>query len=303
MRVLLTGGSGFLGKRMASYLIKKGVHVVCIGRNPCAVVGVQNIHVSALSPALIESALKENQVAIDALIHLAAAGVHPGDRDSATLFEINTLLPAQLVILGHHFGAKAIVMAGSSAEYKSPIMLHPCAEGEPLETEKLYGTTKAQGGLLALSKGAELGIPVAWMRLFNVYGPHEASHRLLTSLVSRLLKKELVKMSEGNQIRDFVYVDDVCDGLWVTLKALSSGMPSGAYNICTGIGKSVKDFALTVAHYLNADTHLLNFGALPLRPDDAPYLVGDPARFKAASGWVASLSFEEGIKRALGVSS
>ena len=101
-------------------------------------------------------------------------------------------------------------------------------------------------------------------------------------------------------MRDFVYVDDVCAGLIAALTALADGnMSTGAYNVATGVGHSVGDFARTVAHAANADPSLLQFGALPFRPDDLPYVVGSPTKLCDACGWRTNTLLADGICQAL----
>lgn len=297
--VLLTGASGFVGTRLARSLVNANVGVTCVGRSPCLVSGVQNVQVTGLEVEHIEAALSPN-ARFDGVIHLAAAGVTPTDRDSAAIFRVNAFLAPQMVSLAAKVGARAIVLAGSSAEYRSPKQSEPLDEDEPLETGKLYGASKAAGGILALANGAVENISVGVMRLFNVYGPGEAHHRLLPSLLRDLSAGQPVKLSAGTQVRDFVYIDDVCAGLIAALTALADGkMSTGAYNVATGVGHSVGDFARTVAHAANADPALLQFGALPFRPDDLPYVVGSPTKFREACGWRTHTLLADGICQAL----
>ncbi|OTP77677.1 UDP-glucose 4-epimerase [Caballeronia sordidicola] len=247
----------------------------------------------------IEAALSSN-ARFDGVIHLAGAGVAPTDRDSATIFRVNAFLAPQMVSLAAKVGARAIVLAGSSAEYRSLEQSGPLDEDDPLETSKLYGASKAAGGILALANATVENVMVGVMRLFNVYGPGEARHRLLPSLLRDLSAGRPVKLSAGMQVRDFVYVDDVCAGLIAALTALADGkMPTGVYNIATGVGNSVGDFARIVAHAANADPKLLQFGALPFRPDDLPYVVGSPTKLRGACGWRTHTLLADGICHAL----
>jgi nucleoside-diphosphate-sugar epimerase len=299
LRILITGGTGFIGGRLARWLVdREGVNVVALGRRPCTVAGVENVTVPELELSMISSAL--HGVSFDAVIHLVAAGVHPADREMGSLISTNALLPAKMVQLAQRHGARAVVVAGSSAEYLPPRADEKLSETAPLEYRKLYGASKAAGGLLALAAANQLNMPVANLRIFNAYGPSEAKHRLLSSLLSQLERGQRVELSAGKQIRDFIHIDDVCSGLWETTLALLDGrMVTGSFNLCTGEGHSVEMFARGVADIMQVSQQLLAFGALPLRADDTPYLVGDPSALHAQTGWHSNFSLERGLRNAV----
>lgn len=298
-RVLITGGSGFIGTRLALRLVDAGVTVVNVGRRPCQVEGVDNRLVTSFCLDSISNALAPH-TEFDGLIHLAAAGVNPGNRDHVDLIRINATLAPEIVMLAEALRCRAVVLVGSSAEYRASNTNAPLSEDATLETQKLYGATKAAGGLLALATGAAISLPVAIIRLFNVFGPGEAAHRLLPSLAAHLGTGRPAKLSAGTQIRDFVYIDDACAGLVAALKALAEGgMASGAYNLATGIGHSVAQFARMVASAMKVDESLLALGALPFRPDDLPYVVGNPTRLMDGCGWYPRTQLAEGIRLTL----
>ncbi|MFC3652352.1 NAD-dependent epimerase/dehydratase family protein [Dyella humi] len=297
IRILLTGASGFIGNRLLRHLCNAGISVVATGRTPVSGGGVHFLAIPRLNAKDLRSALQGQP--IDALIHLAAAGVNPDDRDAQRLLEINGHLPVELTCLARDLGARAFVMTGSSSEY-AQIDSEQIGEGASLETAKTYGATKAAGGLLAVAIGLTLGLPTVNLRLFNVFGPGEASHRLLPSLFESLSMGRPVLLSEGLQQRDFIHVDDACAAILAALNAALRGtLPTGHYNVCSGKGTSVRDFALSVASILGADTGLLRFGALPMRPDDVPRVVGAPDALGRATGWKPTMTFSQAIKSAV----
>ncbi|WP_052408809.1 NAD-dependent epimerase/dehydratase family protein [Paraburkholderia acidipaludis] len=297
MKALLTGGAGFIGRNLARQLMALGYEVVALGRRACPVAGVKSVEAVRLDPGSLRDVMAAQR--FDVVFHLAAAGVHPADRNRDELVRVNTILPAEVVAAASVFGVASVVLMGSSAEYAGQTT-GLLREDMPLESRKLYGATKAAGGLLALATAAECGLPVAVLRAFNVFGQGEGDHRLLPSLFAKLRQREQVNLSAGTQVRDFVYVDDACDGLIAAATALSAGaMPSGAYNLSSGVGTSVKDFACAVARCMGVDATLLRFGALPLRPDDLPMVVGDPSGLANAIGWHANYSLDEGVEAAL----
>lgn len=294
LRILLTGATGFVGQRLVSMLTARGDHVCALGRTASQHSAVTNFITPSLDIDAIANTL--NNETFDAIIHLAAAGVHPTDRDDFTLMKINTLLTGAIVTIAKQVNVKAVVIAGSSAEYQSVATDKPIKEDEKCETQKLYGASKAAGTLLALAQSAVQQMPVAVMRVFNVFGPGEAAHRLLPCLIRDLSNGQPVKLSAGTQVRDFIYIDDACSGLITAMDCLlNKKMGSGIYNLSTGVGHSVADFALTASRLLKTDPTLLQLGALPMRPDDLPYVVGDSTLFQTCSGWRPAFTMEQGI--------
>lgn len=295
MNILLTGATGFVGARLATKLLAQGANtIVSIGRKPCKVLGVDDLVVTDFSRDALLEALVGRE--IDAVIHLAAAGVHPADRDPATLFDINVCLPARIVDVARKCGARGVLITGSSAEYRERECDRPIDEFASLETQRAYGGSKAAGSALALAQGVALGIPVVVLRMFNVYGPGEAPHRLLPSLVDGLSRGKRVPLSHGRQVRDFIHVDDACCGILSTMNGiLERKVCSGAYNLSSGAGRSVAEFARITATVVNVDQRMLEFGAVPLRNDDLGYLVGDSTCLNGLTGWAPRIALEDGI--------
>jgi nucleoside-diphosphate-sugar epimerase len=298
MRILLTGATGFIGRRLATRLIARGDSVLAVGRRPCRIAGAEDMQVPHLEPESIERALE--RTSFDAVVHLAAAGVNPADRDEKTLMTMNSILPGMMISIAAKRGAKAVVMTGSCAEYQAVRVEEALTEQSALETRKLYGASKAAGGILALAQGAVHHIPVAVVRLFNVFGPGEAPYRLLPSLLQSLIAGRPIGLSAGTQVRDFIYIDDVCAGLVAVLEtSIRHELPSGAYNLATGKGNTVADFARATSRLTGADEALLEFNALPLRPDDMPYVLGDASLLKKHCGWTPTFTMKDGIAAAI----
>lgn len=297
MKLLITGASGFIGKRLVSLAREEyGYSIVSLGQLPCGVEGVPEILAEDITSVECENAILEHRP--DALVHLAGAGVNPSDRDIGKLLAVNAILPAQMVDLASRCGIRAVVLSGSCSEYAPMDIESPLPETAPLETAKLYGTTKAAGGMLALSVGVNRAIPVCVARIFNAYGFGEAEYRLLPTVFRHLLADTRASLSTGSQVRDFIHIDDICEGLLrFSETLLSNRNVRGAYNLCTGVGVSVKQMAQGVARLLEKDESLLGFGDIPLRPDDAKYLVGDVCKTRELLGWTPSITIDDGIRR------
>ena len=302
-RILITGATGFIGGHLVSALERtQGVdsitalvrpHSSC-DRLPQELETIE-LHEWAAGP--LQQAMADRK--FDTVFHLAAYGVNPEDRSMRVAAAINTVFPAALVECAGAWGA-VMVMAGSSAEYapvNGEVRLH---ESSALNTSSLYGASKAAGWLLAAATARQLGVPFRHLRLFNVYGPGEASHRLLPSLVRKLSAKQPVALSDGQQVRDFIYIDDVVSAFLVAEQEARASLEARpmALNIATGTGYAVRDFARQVARGLCVEEDLLKFGQIARREDDLPYLVGSTEQ-GSSTRWRARYSFAAGIEKAI----
>ena len=234
----------------------------------------------------------------ETVFHLAAYGVRPSNRDIDSMMRINVELPAALVRLCKQWSAR-LVISGTFSEYMKPASNEPLTELSPLEPFKLYGSSKAAGGLIASAIAKDVGVGLRILRLFKVYGAGEAPHRLLPALVSGLNQKQRVAISSGTQILDFVYIDDVIEALLRADDHIRDHGAVATWNVSTGQGHSVRHFAQLVARAMNADGKLLGFGEIAMRKDDEPWLVGGAGLMQAELGWHPRIDVETGVKAAV----
>jgi nucleoside-diphosphate-sugar epimerase len=297
LQVLVTGASGFIGRRLVPRLRKRGYDVTTLGRTATNELEIEHIGlVSYVRDALAEVVSGRR---FDAVINLAAAGVAPGARDPRALHEVNAAFAIHLIELLRH-SLRIVVSIGSNAEYSAAPPGVPLTETSALERSAPYGASKALGGMLALSAGYAYAVPVVHLRLFNVYGPGEPAHRLLPSLMRSFAAGESAALSLGQQQRDFVFVDDACGAIERALDSGAQGaLAPGAYNVCSGVATSVRGFAEIAARIVGASADRLDFGALTMRTDELLWLVGDPTAFEQAAGWSARIDVAEGIGRTI----
>jgi len=291
-RVLLTGASGFIGYHCVEPLQARGYEVHAISTKPPALDarGV-HWHQCDLTDARACTAVLQT-VRPSHLLHLAWYVV-PGKLIAAP--ENFTWVTASLE-LARAFaaaGGKRLAVCGSGYEYDWNYGY--CSERlTPRQPNTVYGACKQALHLMIESFAAQAGVSAAWGRVFFLYGPHEHPQRLVSSAVLSLLKGEPAKFSHGRQIRDYMHVQDVADGL----VALLDSDVQGAVNVSSGQALTLREIVLTVGRLLRRPD-LIVLGAIPARANDTPLVVGDNTRLVSEVGWTQKLDLEAGLAQTI----
>lgn len=190
-------------------------------------------------------------------------------------------------------GGRRAVCAGTCAEYDWRFGY--CNEAVvPISPATLYGASKAGLWQILESFAHGCGLSLAWARIFFPYGPHEASERLLPSVINHLMHREPVRCTPGDQVRDFMYVYDVADAL----VALLESDVEGAVNVASGEPIAIRDLVTIVAERLNG-LDLVQFGVLPIRDNDPPLLVADVRRLMNEVGWRPKHALHDGLRQTI----
>jgi UDP-glucose 4-epimerase len=294
-RLLVTGASGFVGAAVVRLAVARGHDVV-------AAVGPAS-RLDRLAPVLGDVAVVRGDITdADALaaavgdarpnacVHLAAAGAVVREDDVDLLLAANALAPARLARVLADAGCARLVTAGSSSEYGTPD--GPMDEAEACDPDDAYGVAKLAGGLLARVVARRHGLESAHLRLFSVYGPGEDPRRLVASVIRSLLARRPLDLTPGEQVRDFVYVDDAAEALLGA--ALAPGIDGLTANVGTGVQTTVRNLCLKVAE-LTGGQELLRFGAVPYREGERFAWRAATGRAADELGWRARTSLDDGL--------
>lgn len=204
--VLATGCSGFLGQHCAQALLQGGfrVHAVSRTREGTAANGITwhslDLHDRDAVERLM-AALRPSR-----LLHLAWITTPDRYRDASENLD---WLEASLVLVktfGEH-GGQRFVGAGTCAEY-APVSNRCIEEATPITPACLYGQCKAAFWMAAEAYARRYGFSAAWGRVFFPYGPGDEPQRLIPSLLAALSAGRPIDVTDGTQIRDFIYADD-----------------------------------------------------------------------------------------------
>jgi nucleoside-diphosphate-sugar epimerase len=187
-------------------------------------------------------------------------------------------------------GGQRVVVAGTCAEYDWSTELLSEAT-TPLRPTTRYGTAKHAAHELLAAAADDAGVPVAWGRLFFVYGPGEQPGRLVPSVLAALRAGEPALVSEGTQVRDFLHVDDVGRAL----VDLLDGTAAGAVNVASGVGVAVREVVGTLAD-LEGRADLVRYGARPSPASEPARLVADVRRLHDEVGFEPRLDLADGLR-------
>jgi len=291
-RVLVTGPTGFIGRHSLLSLINKGyeVHAVTLPGSAESISDKLIWHEADLFDragiATLMGRLRPTH-----LLHFAwfvkhgAFWTDPVNRDWIE----NSM---QLVDAFVANGGSRLTVAGSCAEYEwnDPV----CSEGAtPLRPATVYGECKNSLREQIQAFAGARNISWSWGRIFLLYGPYEPPARLVSSVIRSLLKGEPAKCTHGNQLRDFLYVQDVADAF----VALLDSEVTGPLNIASGHSVALKDVVGMIADMMER-RDLLQLGALPAG-DDPAELSADVRRLREEVGWKPAVSLEEGLRRTI----
>jgi nucleoside-diphosphate-sugar epimerase len=200
----------------------------------------------------------------------------------------------ELLQLFAQHGGQRVVMAGTCAEYDWNYGY--CSEHvTPLAPATLYGTSKHALQCMLDAFAKQTGLSAAWGRIFFLYGPYEPAGRLVASVVRSLLASETARCSHGNQVRDFLYVQDVADAF----VALLNSTVSGAVNIGSGQPVALRDVVYTIAQKLGRPDLIL-LGALPAPANEPRLLVADVSRLFNEVPWRPKYDLDQGIAQSIG---
>jgi len=188
-------------------------------------------------------------------------------------------------------GCRQIVAAGTCFEYDTDFGY--LSENTPARPASLYAAAKLSCCLLGNQLAAQAKIPFAWGRIFYPYGPQEDPRRLVPAAIASFKKDIAFPASLGEQIRDYIHVADVASAFCTLMEKQADGI----FNISTGSPVSVRQL-LEVLGKLMKCADLIQFGALPSRNWEPPFICGGNTRLKSL-GWKPAYSLTDGLSDAI----
>lgn len=295
MRILLTGAAGFLGSHLLRALIARGHTVAALlrstsDRERIADCAGQYRPIEGSLANLASARAMIHQFAPEALAHLAWGGVGNAARNDAAQFA-NIEQTYALVQMAIEAGAQQVLALGSQAEYGPQV--DPITESTPTQPTTLYGVAKLASCHATRQQCIAAEARFAWLRVFSTYGPGDAPHWMIPSMIERLLRREHMSLTPGEQLWDYLYAEDAARAM---TSVLESPTAEGVFNLGSGQPQTIRAIAAQLRDLVDPSLPL-GFGEVPYRPDQVMRLEANIERLRAATGWRPTVSLADGLQR------
>jgi UDP-glucose 4-epimerase len=296
MKVLVTGGAGFIGSNVVRLLLDKGHHVTVLDNlssgyesNLQRFTGIRFIRGDIRDIEAVRTAID----GAEAAFHLAASVGNKRSIDNPIEdAEINVLGTLRILEASRRFGVRKVVFS-SSAGIFGELKTLPIKEDHPVEPDSPYGASKLCAEKMCLAYAQLYGLEVACLRYFNVYGPnqrYDAYGNVIPIFANSVLQGiPLTIFGDGEQTRDFVSVHDVARA---NVNAAMTKKAKGVFNLGSGTRVTINCLAEMVA---DAAGVKLDKRHAPARKGDVRHSLADISHAQAAFGFAPVVDLRKGL--------
>jgi UDP-glucose 4-epimerase len=302
VKILITGGAGFLGSHLCDKYVGEGNTVICFDNFMTG--SMENIHhlLSNKNFILVNRDIRDNEIVeqvakdVDVIIHLAAQ-IHV-DRSAIEprmTVDINVIGTQNILEAARKFDIKKVINASTSEVYGSA-QYSPMDEKHPLNAPHVYGASKIAAERLCNSYIKTYGMNIAVTRCFNFFGPRQRDFEygsVIPIFIKRMLNNEPPQIyGDGNQLRDYTYIKDIVDVYDLILK--HEARLDEPLNFGTGRDVKVRDIADMVMDLVGGDKRVVPVHT-NARTAEVSRLIADSSKQKAILGWEPKYTFEQGL--------
>tara|TARA_B100001964_G_scaffold233721_1_gene291365 strand:- start:5417 stop:6319 length:903 start_codon:yes stop_codon:yes gene_type:complete len=295
MKVLITGGSGFIGSYLVKHLLEQGHEVKVLDlQKP----DIEHKKLEFVNKSVMDE-LAEDIHGCDIVYHFAAMlGVDNSDKRPLETMRINLEGSVNVFKSAVEANVKRMIYASSSEVYGEPREL-PIGEDSVKGPVSAYGVSKLAAEIYAKAYNHEFGTDIKIVRFFNVYGRGQSNNFVIPIFINKALENKPLKVfGEGSQTRCFTYVEDIAEGVFTVLE---KGKTGEAYNIGNNQPTTILELAQTIKAVTGSKSEIIKAGfgrATRLKSREIEYRIPDISKMKAL-GWEPKTMVREGIKKIL----
>ena len=301
-KVLVTGGTGFLGHHVVKALFDKKADVTLLVQPHEKTWRLDEVesNVNIIKATLTDS--EETKIAVQEvqpIIIIHFAGWMERKRDVTILddmYKHHVLSTMNVILAANPEVTKLILNTGTSEEYGE--QADPFIETLPIDPVSPYSASKGAATVMATYLSKAIGLPVVTMRPFITYGPGQVYDTLIPFLIKGVLQKKTVELTEGLQYRDFIFVDDLVSCYLAVIEKAESIKSPQVINVGTGQKTMVRDVIETIADLTNGQGYL-KIGARPMRPGEPESMVANIQKARDILQWTPNVSLSEGLGKTI----
>jgi UDP-glucose 4-epimerase len=296
VKVLITGGAGFIGSHIARYFLEAGHEVVVLDSLRS---GRCNVDESILTRGSVtDYELVDRLMAgVRHVFHLAALVSVPESLEKPhECVDINVQGTLNVLRAARRHGVEKVVLSSSAAVYGDDPEL-PKRESMRPAPKTPYAVTKLDGEYYLAMAAAEWGVPTVSLRYFNVYGPGQDPASQYAAAVPIFVQRarqgeRITIFGDGSQTRDFIHVRDV-----VAANVLAASRPdlTGVYNVARGESLTILELARKIVALMGSSSEIVHG---PERPGDIRHSLADVTRLRQ-TGFTPTVTLEVGLRETL----
>ncbi len=299
MRILVTGGAGFIGSHTVDALVEAGAGEISVlddlssGKRHQVNAKATLLQIDLRDAHAVKSVIEK--IRPEAIIHSAAQmDVRRSVADPAFDAQVNVVGFLNLIEVARQHGLRRVIFSSTGGAIYGEQDEFPCGEDHPLRPVSPYGVAKLATEAYLFFYKVQYGIDYIALRYGNVYGPRQDPHGeagVVAIFCGRILDgKSVTIYGDGEQTRDYIFVSDVARANIAALNSKASGV---ALNIGTGIETNVNDLYSTLAAIADFPTAAEHAGE---RPGEQRRSVISPARAEATIGWRPEKQLKDGLE-------
>jgi UDP-glucose 4-epimerase len=299
-RVLVTGGSGFIASHLCRRLLELGADLYVLVKYNSV---IDNVRLAGLWDKLtpIEADLRNpdslaqlNSFKPEIVYHLAAYN-HVGDSFLHISEAVDSNGKGSINLLQAYEDYERFIYISTSEVYGYQEVV-PFHEDSTPCPQSPYALGKYVGELYARQKWHTANRPIVILRPFNACGPYQSPRAITAELIIKCLRGEELITTEGQQTREFNFVENLVDGF--ILAGIKPDVIGQTVNLGCGQEIKIRDYVQLI-HKLTASRSQLRIGELPTRPGEIWRMCADNRKAKDLLGWSPAVSLEDGLKRTI----